>query len=189
MADKEQPTKRQIAKAMNHASKLPVNIKVTTAFISKIDAKVKRLFRYILADYRHRFKIKYINTPMSVVIMGIDPENSPSGYLGVTIEGDERMLVQIEDHRIRDEDEKTHFWVETKFIENLCHELVHVCQNLTDPECKRRWCYIAHNKKDEEEAYFFNRFEIEARILEQFYRDKYGINIFMSGRKDIEITK
>lgn len=182
------PTKKEIRRAMDLASRLPKNITVTTAFLSKVDSKVKRLFRYILADYRHRYGVHYLDYPINVAICGIDPTNAADSYFGVTVETEDRILVQVEDPYVQNDDDELHLYVRLKFLEHLCHELTHVCQNLIDTsKTKKRWSSVPHNKKDHEQAYFFNRYEIEARILEGFYAQKYAIPLFLAGDKSLVI--
>jgi hypothetical protein len=182
----------EIRKAMDAGSKLPSNLTVTTAFLSKIDSKVKKLFRYILADYRHRFKVQYYDYKINIAFCGIDPANAPNSYFGVTVDTEDRIFVQVEDPHTDttvEEDVELHLYARVKFLENLCHEMTHVCQNLIDPKkSKKKWPSINHNSKDPEQAYFFDKYEIEARIMEGFYANKYAIPLFLAKDKTLKIN-
>jgi|NOAtaT_7_FD_contig_61_1372575_length_1650_multi_2_in_0_out_0_2 hypothetical protein len=181
--DVRDPSFRRILDA---ASKLPPNITVSTAFLGNRDKQVKRLFRYILADYRHRFNVDYADKKFHVAICGITPvqEKDYSAVTDMDHTGDDnpepsRILVQVDDPFISVQTKdiaKMHEYVHYVFHVNLCHEFVHVAQNLA--ATKKTWKVYPHNKKDPIERYFFDKHEIEARVLEQFYYHKYAFPIF-----------
>lgn len=192
-AEKPAPTPREIAAAMKRGSKLPKNIKISIAFHTKIEKKIKLLFRYIFTDYFSRLGLLPVDTPTHIAIAGIDPSTNPNPQMGVTINGTERILMQVEDPFLDIEEGKeneVHIYVKLKFLENVCHEMVHVCQMLVaDEDCKPKWHYISHNRKDEEEAYFFDKAEIQARIFEVFYSHKYAMPLFFDSDSDNLILK
>jgi hypothetical protein len=154
---------------------LPRNITVSTAVLGKIDNELKTLFGLIYTDYVKRFKVKPIPGKRHVAISGVEPNATClEGHSGVTIIMEDRVLIQVEDPYMEFEDElPTHNFIAVKFIETLCHEMVHGVQAITEQKGRRR-PRIPHNAKDGVEAYYFDPDEVEARYLESYYAAMFG---------------
>lgn len=165
------PTKKQPP-----IRKLPSNITVSTAFLAPIDAMVKDLFIGIFFDYLNRFKVKCTKEKTHIAICGIEGGTERDArQLGITIATDDRLLIQVRDPSLEDTDEElNHMYVTVKFIEVLCHELVHAMQHLTSRSPQSIGLSMRYDKRSDEEAYFFDPFEMEARVLESFYASTFG---------------
>jgi len=150
--------------------KLPSKVTISTAFLAPIDKLIKDLFIGIFYDYHKRFKLKVKNKKIHIAVCGVEEGTTKDpNQLGVTIDSDGRILIQVRDPSLEDSPENlTHFYVTVKFTEVLCHEMVHALQTITGRNPKR-FGKIKHDKKNSQEKYFFDAYEVEARILEAFY--------------------
>jgi len=133
---------------------------------------MKRLFKNILNDYCKRFNVQVTSDPILAIFSGVG-EMSDRGFSGVTFEGNRRYLVSVYDPSLDQEsDPSEHRYVSWSFVTSLCHEMVHILQSIT-----KRFPKIdgfEPTSEDPEENYFFDPFEIEARILEGYYADMFG---------------
>ncbi len=73
--------------------------------------------------------------------------------------------------------------VAVKFVEVLCHEMVHVMQTVCERDVKETYG-VLHDGADEGESYFFDPYEIEARLLESFYAHSFGKNLITSSMEE-----
>jgi hypothetical protein len=124
---------------------------------------------------------------MHIAVSGVE-EGIPDNFqLGVTINTDDRILMQIRDpslsYQSEYECETEHFYVVLKFVETICHEMVHTMQHLTGRDGSDM-PDIQHNPKSDQEAYYFDKTEIEARILESFYAAKFGDGLLSFGKEE-----
>jgi len=163
-------------------SKLPANIRVTTAFLSDIDVAVKELFVHILCDYVHRLNLKLTKKKVNIGFCGIEMSKDKETMTGLTICTEERILVQVGDPYI-DADFTDHYYIATMFVVTLCHEMVHVCQHLTREDNTKKPITLPHDSQIDQEKYFFDPEEVEARILESFYAHRFAHSLI----KDMEV--
>ena len=158
---------------MSSYKKLPRNIKLQLSFLHSTDKLIRTLFTNILWDYCERFDVEPTSEKVTVVVAGIG--DMDESFVGVTYEGNNRYAVHVYDPSL-DQDEDTisnHRLVAWSFVTTLCHEFVHVAQHLTGREPEPN-SFVKDNE-DPEEQYFFDPFEVEARILEGFYAARFGL--------------
>jgi hypothetical protein len=158
--------------------RLPNKITISTAFLAPIDKLVKDLFIGIYHDYHKRFKLKVKNKKIHVAVCGIEEGTTKDhNQLGITISTDDRILIQVRDPSLEDSPENlTHCYVTVKFTEVLCHEMTHAMQTITGRKPKE-FGKIRHKKNNTGESYFFDQYEVEARILESFYASTLGTQL------------
>lgn len=164
----------------------PERLDVSTAFLSDIDREIKVLFAKILIDYSNRVDRPITESKFHIAICGVDPQKSTkNNHLGCTVDTENRIFIQVEDPYMDLEDpENSHLYIQLKFLEIICHEMVHAAQILTKPTKKRARRYgLKFDKKKENEAYFFDPDEVEARILEAFYAQEYAIPLLIDQDK------
>lgn len=158
---------------MSSSNKIPRNIKLQLGFLHKTDKIIKQLFADILNDYTKRFDVKVTEDKVTIVIVGVS-EISNNAFMGATFEGNDRYVIHVYDPSLDQESEPSdHRLVLWAFITTMCHEMVHVMQTLTGRQPKFR-SYPAKDSEDPNEKYFFDPYEVEARILEGFYATKFG---------------
>jgi hypothetical protein len=165
---------------------LPDNVTISTAFLAPIDDMVKAIFVGIFHDYCRRFKADPSKNPVHVAIAGTDSTNPKEPYqVGMTtIASDhQRILVEVRDPTLSAADDTTHLYVAVKFVEVLCHEMVHVMQTVCERDVKETYG-VLHDGADEGESYFFDPYEIEARLLESFYAHSFGKNLITSSMEE-----
>ena len=158
---------------MSSFKKLPKNIKLSLSFLHNTDRLIRTLFTNILWDYCERFDTEPTEEKVVVVVAGIS--DTDGGFIGVTYEGNNRYAVHVYDPCLDQEEEtiSSHRLVVWSFVTALCHEFVHVAQLLTGRKPEPN-SFVKDNE-DPEEQYFFDPFEVEARILEGFYATKFGL--------------
>ena len=156
-------------------NKLFPGITLEVACLPDCEKEIGKLFWDCLMDYVIRFNLPVIKVPLKVSICAVD--YPPDGNeLGLTLFNDfeNRILVQVKDPFLAGEEYSEYAML--MFIHVLCHEIVHVCQYVTG----RKGFKIPNhtvNKKDEQEKYFFDPEEIEARVLEAPYATYYGYRL------------
>jgi hypothetical protein len=172
---KKRPSEEELRKEL-HDNGFPDFIHITTAFLSDIDREIKLLMARILVDYTHRMNRPVINKDWTIAICGVDPNmDLTNNHLGCTVDTKDRVLIQVEDPYMNmKKPEDAHLYVQLKFLEVICHEMVHACQAITTKPKGRRYV-VTHDKDDPNEKYFFDRDEIEARILEAFYAQQHAL--------------
>jgi hypothetical protein len=150
----------------------PKNIRVTVACLPDSENEVRQLFFDCLNDYSKRFKVPITDKKFVVHICLIEYEESNIEQ-GLTIynEADKRILIQLRDPLLNDWG--TSHYVMDKFINILCHEIVHACQYLCNRKIPK-FNKLDYDKKDLREQYFFDPSEMEARMLEAPYTCFYG---------------
>jgi hypothetical protein len=158
---------------------LPSNVGFKLVSAAKVELEVEQLLANILADYCKRFKVKVDRKKKFQVEVAM--VNIP-GYaeLGCAFELDDgRILVQIKDPYLEEgiKEDNLHPYTNAKYIEVMCHEFVHVCQGLTNRRTLE--LEVKHNKKDDLEGYYFDPSEMEARLLESFYANKFAYPLLM----------
>lgn len=160
---------------MTTKKSIPSNIKVHVTCIPNEAKAIKKLFFDCLLDYSERFNAPIGKGKFDVFICLIEyPETD--GSQGVTHyyeepNGDTRILIQLRDPILNDWE--LNLYTVDKFVNILCHEIVHACQDI----CNRKGISVRNlnfNKKDERESYFFDPAEMEARLLEAPYSSMYG---------------
>ena len=152
------------------------NIKVNVVCIPNMENDIKNIFFNALEDYCKRFNVKCTeeNKIINICFMEYpDPyeydfkNGTPHG---VTITGDDtKIIVQIRDPFLNDWE--PNYYVMQQFLQIMCHEFVHVFQNLTDRKgIKLKINYDSSNSIEE---YLFDPYEVEARVLEMVYLTLY----------------
>lgn len=156
-------------------NKLFPGITLQVSCLPNCEKEIAKIFWDCLIDYVLRFNAPIIKIPVKISICAVD---SPleNDELGLTLfnDVDNRILVQVNDPFISHSDYNEYAML--MFVHVLCHEIVHVCQYLTG----RKGIKIPNhstNKNDEQERYFFDPEEIEARILESPYASYYGYRL------------
>jgi len=155
---------------------LQEKVSVSVTMLAPGEHQIELLFRLVLDDYLKRFdleiKEKY---HVGITIIDWSKDDLPSTPHGITIEGEgNRILVQVSDPYM-DENLEANFYSDIKFMEILCHEMVHACQYITKRMGLRT--RIKYDKKSEEEKYFFDPMEIEARLFEAVYASKFATSV------------
>lgn len=148
------------------------NIKVIVACLPNCESAIRKVFFQILHDYCKRFNVTCTDKKMTVNICFVE-YNENIGEAGATIHAAEynKIHVQLRDPFLNGWEDNQ--YTLGTFINVLCHELVHACQHLTGrkgfkvPGAK-------YDKKNPNEAYHFDPYEVEARCLADFYSSKYG---------------
>jgi len=163
---------------------LPSNINFKLVSAAKVELEIEQLLASILADYCKRFKVKVDRKKKFTVQVAIV---NLIGYeeLGCAFELDDgRILVQIKDPYLEEgiKPDNLHPYTNSKYIEIMCHEFVHVCQALTNRRTLE--LEVKHNKKDELESYYFDPCEMEARLLESFYANLFAYPLLMEDFND-----
>lgn len=150
----------------------PKNIRVTVACLPNAENEVRQVFFDCLNDYSKRFKVPITDKKFVVHICLIEYSESDIEQ-GLTIynDADNRILIQLRDPLLNDWG--TSHYVMDKFINILCHEIVHACQYLCNRKIPK-FNRLDYDKKDLREQYFFDPSEMEARMLEAPYTCFYG---------------
>ena len=153
-------------------SKIPKNIKVNVACIPPAEKEIKQLFSDVLSDYSTRFNVPVTGNKVQIHICLVEYEEKTETQ-GLTTMSDDlnRVLIQVRDPFLNNWEGNR--YMSDHFLAILCHEFVHAAQFL----CKRNGFTVkglAYDKKDEFESYCFEPMEMEARMLEYFYAEKYG---------------
>jgi predicted metallopeptidase len=148
------------------------NVKIQVSSVLPIEREVKRLMHGILEDYCERFNVLPMEDNVRVSICLVEyPEHTESQGLTAYDDVYKTILVQTRDPFLNNW-ESNPYTIE-RTISILCHELVHACQYLTG-RTGMRIKELKATKGNEEEEYFFDPVEIEARVLESFYLTKFG---------------
>lgn len=151
----------------------PKNITVQVACLPDEGKVIEQLFFDCLADYSKRFNAPISKEKFEVFICLIEYEESTSsqGLTSHEMPDGKRILIQLRDPLLNDWE--LNQYTMDKFINILCHEVVHACQHI----CNRKGITVRSlqvNKNDEREKYFFDPIEMEARLLEAPYSSFYG---------------
>jgi len=152
--------------------KYPKNVKVKVVCLPDSEESIRRVFFEILEDYCERFQVLCTDKPTSVSICLVHYEESnQSSGSTIVSEDNTKMIIQLRDTYLSGWEDNS--YTLSGFMEVLCHEVVHVCQHLTGrsgfkvPKMK-------FDKTNPREAYFFDPYEVEARVLSSFYVEKYA---------------
>lgn len=145
-----------------------INVVVTCA--PPIDNLIRQAFYFVLADYCGRFNTT-IKNKYDVHITLVEPLSKTADTDGLTTTTDSRILVQVRDPYLEDGIER-HFTADHYLQETLFHELVHACQSLTNRAGIR--IKAKYDRKDPFDKYHFDPAEVEARIMQTYYAQKYG---------------
>jgi len=152
-----------------------MSIKVKVCTLHDCEKEVKKLFFNIVADYCERFSVSLLHEDFKVDICIVEysPEANSSGLTCYAQEGDDqnKILIQVRDPFLSGWEGND--YTMDKFINVLCHEMVHACQRMTGRKGIKVKGLI-HDKTSESESYFFDPSEIEARLLEAPYTALYG---------------
>jgi hypothetical protein len=150
----------------------PKNIRVTVACLPKAENEVRQVFFDCLNDYSKRFKVPITDKKFVVHICLVEySEGNVEQGLTIYNDVDNRILIQLRDPLLNDWG--TSYYVMDKFINILCHEIVHACQYLCNRKIPK-FNRLDYDKKDLREQYFFDPSEMEARMLEAPYTCFYG---------------
>lgn len=148
------------------------NIKLVVICLPNCEALIRKIFYEILVDYCERFSVLPTEKKVTVGICLINypDELSCSGSTIISEDGD-KIIVQMRDTYLSGWEDNN--YTLHQFVNTLCHEFVHVCQYLTG----RKGFTIpkaTFDKTDEREKYFFESYEVEARVLADLYVEKYA---------------
>jgi hypothetical protein len=150
----------------------PKNIRVTVACVPPAENEIRELFFDCLNDYSKRFKVPITDKKFVIHICLVEyGENQGEQGLTIYNDVDSRILIQLRDPLLNDWG--TSHYVMDKFINILCHEIVHACQYLCNRKIPK-FNKLDYDKKDLREQYFFDPSEMEARMLEAPYTAFYG---------------
>jgi hypothetical protein len=146
-------------------------IKVKVCCVPDCEQEIEDIFYAILDDYCDRFNVKPDGNKWQVNIFFAEQEGE-SLFRGVHIieAGSNKINLQIRDPLLSEWEDN--FFTVLMMVETMCHEMVHACQTITG----RKGIKLTKtkvNKKDDEEKYFFDPFEVEARVLEGFYTSRF----------------
>jgi hypothetical protein len=148
------------------------NIKVNVACLPNSEADIKKLFFQILNDYSTRFNVPVTDKPVKVHICLVEyAEGMTSAGLTTYSESDGKILIQMRDPFLNDWEDNQYMLA--KFADIVCHEFVHAAQNLTG-RCGFKVKGLTYDKESEQERYFFDPEEMEARMLEAPYAALYA---------------
>lgn len=157
---------------MSSSPPIPSNVKLKFTFLHNTERKMRKLFASIMDDYCRRFGVGVTTGRVTALFSGVG-EMGDRDFSGVTFEGNGRYLVSVYDPALdQDSDPSEHHYVAWAFVTSLCHEMVHVMQGITGRIPKIEGFPPMSDEPDE--LYFFDPFEIEARILEGFYAAMFG---------------
>ena len=150
----------------------PKNIKVQVACVPNMEKEVATLFYSILDDYSRRFNVPVTKEVWHISICLVEyQENNVAQGMAITNFDENKILIQLRDPMLNQW--QPNLYTLIMFIAILCHEIVHACQELTGRNgFSVRGAKV--DKKDEMEEYFFDPFEVEARVLQDFYTSKFG---------------
>jgi len=156
-------------------SKLPKNIKVNVACIPQAEKEIKQLISNVVTDYSKRFNAPITDDKIQIHICLVEYDEKTESQ-GLTTMSDDcgRILIQVRDPFLNNWE--SNMYMTSYFLSVLCHEFVHAAQFL----CKRKGFVVkglTYDKKDDFELYCFEPMEMEARMLEYFYAEKYGVKI------------
>jgi hypothetical protein len=148
------------------------HIKINVTCIPNCETQIKKVFYQILDHYCKAYSVECTKDKVTVNICFAEyHENDP--HAGVTIDAPEfkKIHVQIRDPFLNGWEDN--MYTMGAFVGVLCHEIIHVCQHLTGRKgfSIPRWKFDKGDKVDE---YFFDSYEIEARVLADYYATKYG---------------
>jgi hypothetical protein len=162
-------------------TELPRNIEFSFVGAADVADDIEEMLALILKDYCKRFKVKVLKEPFYIGVAFVNLRDASEP--GCTIlTDDNRILVQVKDPYLDEEMKEPYTFINTKYMEIMCHEFVHVCQTLTGR--KGIDLQISHNKKDKLEKYFFDPEEMEARLLESFYANVYAFPLLMENSNE-----
>jgi hypothetical protein len=141
-------------------------IKVTSTLGNEKD--IRELLWRIVLDYCKRFKVKVKKGPweISVVIADYRGEDNNTGMTSIQ---DTKIIVQVNDPYFCKEDQPNNDILNWHFLTVLCHEFVHVAQELTSRMGIRARVMMQEEDADSQYQYYFDPQEIEARILDEYY--------------------
>ena len=148
------------------------NIKVIVHCLPSTEKNIKKLFFLILEDYCKRFNVKVTDKKVTVSICLVEYSDMiTDDGLTVCKEDGNKILIQMRDPWLNNwEDNKYMYY---RFINVMCHEFVHACQNLTGRK-GFKVKGLTYNKSSEVESYYFDPEEMEARMLEGPYSELYA---------------
>jgi hypothetical protein len=154
-------------------------MKPVFAFVGGKEKEMHEFFKNILYDYCKRFNVKDedLDIPDRIIVCGVDSTNSVAD--GTTSQTDNGVIhVQVGDPLL--------MWgaidptSANSFVTLLAHELIHVCQHIT----MRAGIAvdIPFDPEDSLESYFFEKHELEAYLLDDFYAMKFGEKLLDYGQ-------
>ena len=97
-------------------------------------------------------------------------EMSPQAGATFWAEDQRKIHIQLRDPYLNEWEDNP--YTKGVFMATLCHEIVHACQHLTG----RNGFKVPHMEEDPEcsrDEYYFDPMEVEARVLADYYSEKY----------------
>ena len=173
-----------------YSAKESTNFKINVSFVAPLEDPLKDLLYLILQDYCDRFKVSVLPhyKDVRINLCGyMKPSGDISGQMGCTIESNFGFMIQVRDPFLdEEEDSYVNDITVYSYLDTICHELVHLCQHLTGR--KGIHLRIPYDKNDEEDCYFFDPVEVEARVLQGYYSCKYGLDTIIDKVLTIQDT-
>jgi len=146
--------------------------KIQVSCLPACERGVKKLVFDILADYCERFSVLCLEGKFLINICFIEyGETSDKSGCTYFVEEQNKIHIQLRDPMLNDWESNP--YTMNTFMNVLCHEIVHACQHLTGRN-GFKIPQLTYDSEDEGEEYFFDPAEIEARVLADFYRDKFA---------------
>ena len=152
------------------------NVSVAVTMLAAAEQQVELLFRLILDDYTKRFGLKIKgNWHVGIALIDWTKDNMPVCPDGITVVGEgQRIMIQVADPYM-DGELEPNFYTDITFLEVMCHEMVHACQYITGREGIK--LKIKHDRENEQEAYYFDPGEVEARVFQSIYTAKFATTV------------
>jgi hypothetical protein len=156
------------------------NLKITIASLDPIEDKLETLLKLIIIDYcaRHKKRLKKPKEKISIAITSSSPNTEDGSSMdGMTYQSMSGIFVEIRSPYMAEWEPNP--YSDSRFLDIICHEFVHVAQHLTQYDGLD--IKFNYDPEDDTERYFFDVCELDARILEGFYSAVYGSMVFDGG--------
>lgn len=152
-------------------------IKVKVCCVPDCEDQFEEAFYGMLDDYCTRFNVTPRPGKHQVNIFFAEiPEMCDGGFArGIHFHESDtnKVTLQIRDPILNGWEDNP--YTVLMMLETFSHEVVHACQTITGRKGISVRAKV--DKKDDEEKYFFDPFEIEARLLEGFYTSKFCMGL------------
>ena len=152
------------------------NLKVTVHAAVECEKEIKRFFHKILEDYCLRFGVTVLEGRHHVQVSLIECDTDAFHGTTIRVDDEERILVQVRDPFLNDWE--PNIFTLQYFVSIIAHEFVHVCQYLTGRE-GFAIPGATYKMEDYAESYFFDPYEVEARVLQDVYMSMYGQELLL----------
>lgn len=151
---------------------MKIQVSVASAANLYTNKLICKLFFNILEDYQARFNVTVCDPkPVSIALV-----DCVSGALGRCYNSTDAVLIQVEDPFLTRDITKYPVIGELQFYQTICHEMVHACQYLTGRKgmIVKGFNEVIPEDQSYEERYLHDPLEVEARVLDFFYFNKFA---------------